>query len=68
MQKSWMFALAMVVMLVGTMLVPTAAQDREPWDVPDEEKAVENPVPVDDGVIADGATVASLIEQLDLTG
>ena len=25
--------------------------------MPDEEKAVENPVPVDDGVIADGATL-----------
>ncbi|HAK57017.1 MAG: c-type cytochrome [Vicinamibacterales bacterium] len=50
MHKLMAMALAM---LVGTVLL-TAAQDQEPWEVPEEERAVENPIAADDDVLAEG--------------
>ena len=60
MQKVWMFALAVFVgmaALVAATALNQDQQDQDGWDVPEDEKTVENPLPADDDVIADGATL-----------
>lgn len=60
MQKVWMFALAAFVgmaALVAATALTQDQQDQDDWDVPEDEKTVENPLPADDDVIADGATL-----------
>ncbi len=61
MQKLWMLALAVFVgtaaLGAATALHQDQDQDRDAWDVPEDEKAVENPLPAEDDVIADGATL-----------
>ncbi len=60
MQKVWMFGLAVFVgmaALVAATALTQDQQDQDDWDVPEDEKTVENPLPADDDVIADGATL-----------
>jgi len=55
-----MFALAVFVgmaALVAATALNQDQQDQNGWDVPEDEKTVENPLPADDDVIADGATL-----------
>ena len=57
MQKVWMFALAVFVGMTALVAATALTQDQDDWDVPEDEKTVENPLPADDDVIADGATL-----------
>ena len=60
MQKVWMFALAVFVgmaALVAATALNQDQQDQDGWDVPEDEKTVENPLPADDDAIANGATL-----------
>ncbi len=52
-----MFALAVFVGMAVLVAATAVNQDQDDWDVPEDEKAVENPLPADDDVIADGATL-----------
>ena len=47
--------LVLVAILYTGVLVGTATQEREPWIVPEEERAVENPLTSSDDLIEEGA-------------
>ena len=47
--------LVLVAILYTGVLVGTATQEREPWIVPEEERAVENPLTSSDDLLEEGA-------------